>query len=290
VNAIALGLVLVAAFLHAIWNCFTKTSLHKLSFIWWFMLASLMLYFPLFVYHFPQTTLSPKAVGCIFGSGLLHGSYFWFLGGAYEKADLSLVYPISRGATPIFVAVLAAVLIKERLSFCGIIGISLVVLGIYILHLKSFDSRSFFEPFSYLKSTASFLALATGASNGAAALIDKVGVHLVSPPVYIYLMFSVAFMTLCPLPFILGKDRLRTEWHVNGRAIAANGVLVLLTYLLTLFAMRISLVSYVITVRNASIVFSALFGILWLGERHGPQKLVGAVFITAGVVLIGFSS
>jgi uncharacterized membrane protein len=50
-----------------------------------------------------------------------------------------------------------------------------------------------------------------------------------------------------------------------------------------------SKVSYVVTIREVSIVFSAYYGIIWLGEKHGRQKLVGAILITAGVVFIGLS-
>ena len=41
--------------------------------------------------------------------------------------------------------------------------------------------------------------------------------------------------------------------------------------------------------REVSIVFSALIGIMLLQEKNAPQKLVGAVLISLGVILIGFS-
>ncbi|MCK4830689.1 EamA family transporter, partial [bacterium] len=71
--------------------------------------------------------------------------------------------------------------------------------------------------------------------------------------------------------------------------ILAVGFLVFFTYTMVLFAMRMSKVSYVVAIREVSIVFSAYYGIIWLGEKHGRQKLVGAILITAGVVFIGLS-
>jgi uncharacterized membrane protein len=56
-----------------------------------------------------------------------------------------------------------------------------------------------------------------------------------------------------------------------------------------LFALQISKVSYVAAVREVSIVFSALIGIMLLQEKNASQKLFGAVLISLGVVLIGFS-
>jgi uncharacterized membrane protein len=67
------------------------------------------------------------------------------------------------------------------------------------------------------------------------------------------------------------------------------GFLVAFTYLLVLFAMQTSNVSYVVAVREVSIVFSALFGIMWLGESHRQPRLIGAFLIALGVVFIGLS-
>ena len=48
-TASALAMVLVAAFLHAIWNYLAKKSLNKIAFIWWAILFSIILFFPMFV-------------------------------------------------------------------------------------------------------------------------------------------------------------------------------------------------------------------------------------------------
>jgi len=53
--------------------------------------------------------------------------------------------------------------------------------------------------------------------------------------------------------------------------------------------MRVNKVSYVIAVREVSIVFSTLYGTLWLGEKHVSQKMLGASLIALGVVLIDLS-
>ena len=67
------------------------------------------------------------------------------------------------------------------------------------------------------------------------------------------------------------------------------GFLVVFTYLLVLFAMQTSQVSYVVAARELSIVFSALFGVLWLGEGHRQVRLIGAILIAVGVTFIGMS-
>ena len=80
---------------------------------------------------------------------------------------------------------------------------------------------------------------------------------------------------------------LRSE--IDKVSIISAGVLVLLTYMMILFAFRLSKVSYVVAAREVSIVFSSAFGIFWLKEAHAPQRVVGAALIASGVVCIGLS-
>ena len=242
------------------------------------------------LYFWPSETISAKGFYCVLASAILHAFYFWTLSKAYEGGDLSLVYPIARGSMPLFVTFLAIILINEQLSAIGISGISLVVFGIYVIHLQSFSRQSFLEPVLALRGGASLWALSTGGSNGIGSVVDKVGVGIVYPPVYIYLMFVGVWLLLTPFILFRRRAEVKKEWQLNTRGILCAGFLVTFTYMMILFAMRMSPVSYVVAVRNVSIIFSALFGIHWLSEKHASQKLVGAILITMGVVFIGLST
>jgi uncharacterized membrane protein len=288
-SGLALGIVLTAALLHAGWNYLTKKSERKIVFIWWFLLVAIILYFPMFLYLWPRTAISSSGWGFVVATGVLHALYFWFMGGAYERGDLSLVYPLSRGSGPLFVPFFAVGLIHEQLSFLGVLGIAFVVIGIYVIHLRSFSGQSFLEPFRAMRGSASIWAICTGGTIAAYSLVDKVGVSLVFPPVYIYLMLAISWFLLSIYVFAKERTSLKREWQINKGAILINGFFVLFTYMMILFALRISKVSYVVAVREVSIVFSTILGIVWLREKNGRQKLVGAVLIALGVVFIGLS-
>lgn len=137
-SGVALAIVLVAAFLHACWNFLAKKSHNKLVFIWWFLLIAAIVYAPMFLYLRSSVTISMHGWRCIIATGILHALYFWFTAGAYERGDLSLVYPLSRGSGPLFVPILAIVFLDEKLSISGAAGISLIIFGIYSVHLQSF--------------------------------------------------------------------------------------------------------------------------------------------------------
>lgn len=285
----ALLIVLVAAFLHAFWNYLAKKSRNKIAFIWWAILFSTILFFPMFLYYWPGVTISSAGWGCIIATGILHAFYFWFMGGAYERGDLSLVYPLSRGSGPLFVPILAVLLLNEQLSISGILGITLVIVGIFSIHLRSFSIQSIREPFLTIRGGASLWALCTGGAIAGYSVVDKIGVTFVHPPIYIYLMFVITLLILTPFVFVKARLDLKKEWNINKIKILSVGFLDLFTYLMILFALQISKVSYVAAVREVSIVFSALIGIVLLQEKNAPQKLVGALLISLGVVFIGLS-
>ena len=275
--------------LHAAWNLLAKKSRRKIIFIWWFLLIALIIYLPMALYFWPREALSGRGWLCVVITGILHALYFWFMGGAYERGDLSLVYPLARGFGPFLVPVLAVTFLDERLSALGIAGIVQVILGIFVIHLDSFSIRTAWETFGTAKGGATLWALGTGATIAAYSLVDKVGGGFVYPPVYIYLMFVITFVLLSTVVVTAEGGALAAEWRTNRVSIVAAGVIVLLAYMMVLFAFRLSNVSYVVAAREISIVYSTLLGIFWLKEQHAMQRVVGATLITLGVVCIGLS-
>jgi uncharacterized membrane protein len=288
-SGMALVIVLTSAFLHAGWNYLLKKSDRKIVFIWWFLLISVILYFPAFAYYFPKVSIPAQGWFCIVATGLIHAVYFGFMGGAYQRGDLSLVYPLARGSGPLFVPILAVILLGEEIALLGGLGILFIISGIYCVHLRSFSGSAFLEPFAALRGGASLWALFTGLAIAAYTLVDKVGVGLVYPPVYIYLLLLITWLLITPWVLIRERGGVKSEWQRHKGSIAVVGFLSGFTYLMILFALTMSKVSYVAAVREVSIVLSAYFGIVYLGEKQGRQKLLGAVLITLGVIAIGLS-
>ena len=288
-SGVALGIVLASAFFHAGWNYLLKKSERKIVFIWWALLVSVIIFAPPFFYYYPRIAVSAAGWYCIVATGLIHGIYFWCMGGAYQRGDLSLVYPLARGSGPLFVPILAVLLLGEDVSPLGILGIALIVVGIYCIHLRSITGAAVLEPLRALRGGASLWALFTGLAIASYSLVDKVGVGLVYPPVYIYLLLLITWLAITPWVLIRERRWLASEWRGRPGSIVAVGFLSGFTYLLILFALQISKVSYVAAVREVSIVVSAYLGIFWLGEQQGKQKMFAAVLITAGVIAIGLS-
>lgn len=280
----ALALVLTAAVSHAFWNVLTKRARNPLAFVWSSVsLASVVLTVPaLFVA--PAADL--KAAAPFLATSIaLHAVYFFALSAAYGSGDFSRVYPIARGLGVTLVPVVAYLIFGERLSPLGVLGIALVVAGIVAINLVP---RTAAPATRWRLGAGTGWALVTGLAITAYSLTDKAGVARLHPVPYIAIMGVGTVLMLTPA-VLRQPAALRHEWGVNWRAILAASTTNLTSYLLVLFAFRLSTAGYVVAARELSILFSALLGSLWLGEGRLGPLLGAAVVVLAGVVCVALA-
>jgi uncharacterized membrane protein len=63
----------------------------------------------------------------------------------------------------------------------------------------------------------------------------------------------------------------------------------LASYSLVLEVLRTAQASYVVAVRQSSVLFAVALSWVWLGERPSRARVLGSVVIFAGVALVGLS-
>jgi drug/metabolite transporter (DMT)-like permease len=285
----AIALLILSAFLHASYNALYKKSGDKQVFAWWFMLITVVVYswVPVLTsLHFPW-----QGWLCIIASGVFEAAYYIAMSEAYERGDLSLVYPLARGVAPLLVTLWATLFFGERPQIVGLAGILLIAGGTYLLNTRSFSLVHLLDPLRALKKGPSRLALLASLCISVYSVIDKVGVGYVPPFVYVYLVLCAAFALFTPyILFVTGGRKIAVEWRVNKVNILTCGVLLLLTYSLALQAMRLAYVSYVASVRESSIVFSALLGYFFLKEQYGTIRVMASTLVFLGVLCIGLAT
>jgi drug/metabolite transporter (DMT)-like permease len=284
-----IALLVLAAIGHSVWNLLSKRSLDKQVFLWLALVAATGIFcVPFGVLYAPIPLIG---LGIALISGLVEAGYFLLLGSAYQRGDLSLVYPLARGSAPLVVTLFALIFLHERPSAEGIAGILLIVAGIYALHLRSLDRSGLLAPFASLRrDRASQLALLVGVVIAVYSVIDKVGVSYVNPLLYIYLIFVVSCAALAPYMLLARRAAIVREWRKNWVTILAAAMMFVGSYLLVLIALTTTQVAYVSSVRELSVVFGALLGTLVLREAFGATKVFGAFLIFAGIVAIGIAA
>ena len=127
----AILLLALAALIHSTWNLLSKQSLDKQAFLWLALVTSIVLFaVPFFLLYTPIPSAGWFYIAI---SGGLEAVYYLLLGSAYQRGDLSLVYPLARGSAPLFATLFAALFLGELILPGGVVGIVLIVLGIYTL-------------------------------------------------------------------------------------------------------------------------------------------------------------
>ncbi len=289
-TTLALALVIAAALLHAAWNFLYKRAKDKPSFAWLFGVAAVLLYLPAFLLLVGRQPIPREAWYVVAASGTIHTFYFAFLGRGYSVGDLSLVYPLARGTGPLLVPVWAVTFLGERPSAVGLAGILAVVSGVYVLHLREISWQGLLLPLRSLRTKPTRIALFSGLLISLYTVVDKVGVGYLDPLVYMYLF--TALYSLLYGPYVLwtsGLKAVKTELHANALPIAVVGFLMVFTYVMVLYAMTMSKVSYVAAARELSVVFGAGMGTMLLKESYGRSKLAGSLLIALGVTMIGLA-
>jgi drug/metabolite transporter (DMT)-like permease len=289
VTPFELLLVLASAVLHAIWSAAIKGSGNPLAFN--LLQEAVAVAAALAILPFVDFGEIPSAVWKLTAvTGVAHGLYFYFMSRAYQEADLSLVYPIIR-STPAFLPLIAVPLLGESVSPWGALGIAILVAGIWLIHA---------EPGLKLRTLGSRgirLAYLTLAATIAYSLLDKQAmVHLseadwtslLPRTVVFYFMLSVA-NTVVFAPLALRRvswATLREAGRRDGALAAAALAGSALSYSLILKAFETAPASYVVAVRQTSVLFALLFAMVWLRERPDRRRIIGATATVVGVALI----
>ena len=121
------AIVVVAALAHASWNALVKSDDDRLVTLGAVNAVRFLLCIPIvLVLPLPAGASWPFLAA----SAILHVGYYTFLISAYRYGDLSKVYPLARGLSPLIVAAGAFAFAGERLGPIALAGVAVVCAGI----------------------------------------------------------------------------------------------------------------------------------------------------------------
>lgn len=275
------GIVLLAALLHAIWNAFVKIGEDRLIVMAMFNITGLIMGWAVI----PFVGLpAPAAWPFIIASSVLHTGYYFFLIRAYDHGDLSQIYPLARGASPILIALGAAFAAGEWLNTQAIIGLGVACAGII--------SLAFEKGLPWRHNTRAVLfALGTSLFIAAYTLTDGTGVRVAGEP----LAYIAWLIALDGIPLIIytawtRRTKLSAALHRHWRIGSAAGLASTAAYGLVIWAMALAPMAMVSAVRETSVIFAALIGAVILRERFGLVRGVATVLVVAGVCMLQLSA
>lgn len=267
-------LVLLAALIHAFWNAVVKSSGDR-------VLTLTLIHctgagiggIGVFFIGMPDPAVWPYLLVSV----LIHNLYYLFLLLSYRAGDLSEVYPIARGSSPLIVVVLAMVLAGEIPSDGAVAGILLVSVGIISLTFaKGKISRAGLVPIG--------LALTTGLMIAFYTVIDGMGIRAGdSPWPYIAWLNLLEAVPIGLWVFVRRRREvvpfLKTSWKTG----VLGGALALVAYGAALYALNEGAMAHVSALRETSVLFATLIGAFVLKEGFGWRRMLAACIITAGI-------
>jgi len=274
-------LVLASALVHASWNALLKREPDTEGAAGAFLLVCTAV--AVAVACLERRTAFPTraGLGWALGSGVFEGLYFSTLSIALARAPLGPVYTVSRGGALLAVWPLSIALLGERVTPLGATGAGLILVG--------------------LGATGAGRQ-AVGAARGAlgwasACALCIAGYHIgykyalgagASPAA----TFAVSLVVGLPINLVrFGRRALSrplAAWRGRPLVVTLAGSLAALSFLAFMFALARGGAGAVLTLRNTSVVFANAMA--WaLGERPGRVVIAGAVLVTVGAVLLGWS-
>jgi drug/metabolite transporter (DMT)-like permease len=269
--------VLLSAVLHAGWNAMVKGGTDRYLDTLLVVTGAAVLaacWLPFVPLPAPESRLY------LVGSSLIHVCYFAIVALAYQRGDMSLVYPLTRGSAPALTALTALVFLHERPSPGGWAGVLLVSGGILLLASDSRRKGRFQgAPVCLALTNAGVVVLYT--------LVDGTGARL-SGHAFAYTGWMTLLTAAMFFPIALAIRGKSAVQHLvrDWRKGLAGGACTLASYCLALWAMTQAPLALVSAVRETSVVFGAAIAVIVLGERITRLRCASIAIVALGAIMI----
>ena len=269
----AVAAALAAAVMHAAWNAGLKGGKDRLldAALLFTVAGSIGLLSTLFA-----PAINPRAWVWIAATAALHLPYVYLLTRAYELGEFGHVYPVARGLPPLMITVLAAFAVSELPAPFVVAGVALISIGILTIGMSAG---------AHLHAT--LIAASVATTIALYSVSDGIGVRASASPLAYngWVFFGVGTVTML-MAATLRRGQVLTYAQTHWRRAAIGGVLSFISYGLVLWAMTIAPIAGVSALRETSVVFAALIGMLFFGESAGKRRIAGAAIVALGAVVL----
>lgn len=200
---------------------------------------------------------------------------------SFEISDLSVAVPML-SFTPVFLLAISYIMLGEKPSNLGLLGIFAVVIGSYIVN--SSGARNYLEPFKAIfKNMGVLYMLAASFIFSFNATLTKIGVVKSNSG---YFVFANYFLASVILAILFYKKINMNEIRSNAKNLLWLGIATALMEVLFAVAIKYAIVSYAISLKRTSVVFSVIIGYFAFKEKNIKNSFFGSIIMFIGVLLI----
>ena len=269
--------VLSAAFLHAFWNFQVKDTPNKAM----GMAAVMFGHLPLAILGLAFVGLPPSGSwSYVVVSAVLHLGYQVFLLNAYRFGELTQIYPIARGASPLLITLFTMMTVPGFLQIMEVIGVIMISGAIMTYGIIQYRTNSF-------GFTGIILAVITGFFIASYSIVDAEGTRITQSAVSYYGASTTANAVLFALyllwcrPTVFGRifRDAPSTFIIGGNASY-------FAYVAVLWACLSTPVAVVSSLRETSVLFAVGLGVLFLKEKMTLLKVGVILTIFFGVIVL----
>ncbi|MBD1147307.1 EamA family transporter [Pelagibacterales bacterium SAG-MED31] len=269
-------LIFFAAFLHALWNIIIKSLDNSLVGIAVKVFFQSIIFFPLiFFVPFPEG-ITWLYITCSF---LLHSLYFILLGIMYDREDLTFIYPVARGCAPVFVTILSFIFLKDIIPFFGFIGILIICIALLLISVSNFNTKIDFKTIGISIFIAFIISIYT--------FSDGAGVRSVNNSLsFIVWNFFLGGWISIGYVYLTRKQSLFSLKIKELFLILCATVVSFSAYAIIIWSMKYEPFGFVASMRESSILFASLIGLVFLKEKIGYLRIISGILFFIGVSFI----
>jgi len=209
----------------------------------------------------------------------------WLFYKALSMGELSKVLPI-QSIMPALSMLMAFVVLREIPTALASAGISLIILGLYVINLNGLKLHNPFQPFLEDRSTLYML----GSTTSVALILplDKIAINA-SNPLFYMVMSTIGGTTILCLIAMIASPQGPKNVSKNLRPLLAIGTSRGLAYATFIGALGLGPVAYVSSVRSSSALIGAVTGLVYLKEPVTWAKMTALILIGSGLSVLAFA-
>lgn len=205
---------------------------------------------------------------------------------AIKLSPLNLTLPFL-SLTPLFLTIVSYIIVGEKVSLEGFIGITLIVAGGYALNADKSLSGLLGPIRAILKEKGSLLMIAVAFIYSFTSSLGKVALEHSSPIFFGISYFFILTILSAPLSIWMGRKNLKdflsrkVYWKL-----LLPGLLYGLMVIFHMLALDLTKVAYMISVKRLSLIIGVIYGYIFFKEEKFGQRLLGTILMLSGFIIL----
>ena len=197
----------------------------------------------------------------------------------YNREDLTFIYPVARGCAPVFVTILSFIFLKDTIPFFGIVGILITCLALILISINNFNTKIDFKTIGISIFIAFIISIYTFSDGAGVRSVDN------SLTFIVWNFFLGGWISIGYV-YLTDKKSLFKLKIKELLLILCATIISFSAYAIIMWSMKYEPIGFVASMRESSIIFASLLGLIFLKEKIGYMRIISGVLFFIGVCFI----